>query len=162
MKNLWAPWRIQYILSEKPKGCFFCQAPKKGQDREVFILYRARHTYVIMNIYPYNNGHLMVVPYEHRPGLEGLPDAALAELMSITRYSLRCLREAMNPDGFNIGINIGTVAGAGLKEHLHVHIVPRWNGDTSFMAVLDEVRVIPQHIRETYELLWPIFNQKRD
>lgn len=158
MRVLWAPWRMEYILSEKDKECLFCVKHKENNDRDNLILYRSEHVYVIMNKYPYNNGHLMVVPYFHTSSFDGLPDTALLELMKITKYSVECLRRAFNPEGFNIGINFGEVAGAGIEEHMHIHIVPRWAGDASFMTVLGEVRVIPEHILETYDKLYPIFN----
>ncbi len=160
MKVLWAPWRMSYILGEKEKGCLFCLYPKEESDRERLILYRAPQTFIIMNKYPYNNGHLMVVPYVHTPSFEGLPKETLCEMMEMTAYSVDCLKEAFRPEGFNIGVNIGRVAGAGLDEHLHIHIVPRWAGDTSFMSVLGEIKVIPEHVLETYDKLHPVFNKR--
>lgn len=161
MKTLWAPWRMQYILSKKEPGCLFCKLPAEQRDRDNLILYRSGLTYVIMNRYPYNNGHLMVVPYVHTPSLEGLGREALCEMMETTRYAIACLSAAFRPEGVNAGINIGRVAGAGIEEHLHIHIVPRWAGDASFMTVLGEVRVIPEHIMETYDRLYPVFNKGR-
>jgi ATP adenylyltransferase len=158
MKTLWAPWRMEYILSEKEGDCLFCIKPKENNDRDNLILYRADNTYVIMNKYPYNNGHLMVVPYFHTSSFNGLSNEVLSELMMLTKYSVDCLKSAFSPEGFNVGINIGEVAGAGIKEHIHIHIVPRWAGDASFMTVLGELRVIPEHILETYDKLYPIFN----
>jgi ATP adenylyltransferase len=161
MKTLWAPWRIQYILSKKEPQCIFCKYPKEDKDRENLILHRREHTYVIMNRYPYNNGHLMIVPYFHTSTFDGLSDEVLKEMMTLTKYSVDCLTKAFRPEGFNIGINIGKVAGAGIEEHLHIHIVPRWAGDVSFMTILDDVRVIPEHIIETYDKLYPVFNRDR-
>lgn len=158
MKVLWAPWRMDYILSEKEKDCIFCVYPQRTDDRDTLILYRAAGVFVIMNKYPYNNGHLMVVPYHHASTLEGFPDDVLAELMTVTGYAVECLRKAFHPEGFNIGINIGEVAGAGIEEHLHIHIVPRWAGDANFMTITGEVRVIPEHILATYDKLYPVFN----
>ncbi|MBI5211940.1 MAG: HIT domain-containing protein [Nitrospirae bacterium] len=158
MKTLWAPWRMEYILSEKEKECLFCVKPHENKDRDNLILYRSEDVYVIMNKYPYNNGHLMIVPYAHASSFEGLSEKTLSELMAVTAYSVDCLKRAFNPEGFNVGINIGEVAGAGIEEHIHIHIVPRWAGDASFMTVLGEVRVIPEHILETYDKLYPIFN----
>ncbi|MCL4536643.1 MAG: HIT domain-containing protein [Nitrospirae bacterium] len=158
MKTIWAPWRMEYILSEKGGECLFCVKPKESNDRDNLILYRSENVYVIMNKYPYNNGHLMVVPYFHTSSLDCLSDNVMSELALITRYSVDCLRKAFNPEGFNVGINIGEVAGAGIKEHIHIHIVPRWAGDASFMTVLGEVRVVPEHILETYDKLFQIFN----
>jgi len=159
MKNLWAPWRMEYILSEKPKECIFCTKPKETTDRENLILYRGKDAFVIMNKYPYNNGHLMVVPYLHTSSFDGLTNKELHALMEMTRFTVDCLRNAFKPEGFNIGINIGVVAGAGIEEHLHIHIVPRWGGDSNFMAVTTEIRVIPEHILETYDKLRPFFNE---
>jgi len=160
MKALWAPWRMEYILGKKEPECIFCSYPKKNNDRDNLILYRSAHTFVMMNKYPYNNGHIMVVPYIHTSTLDGLADEILLDFMKVTQYSLKCLKEAFRPEGFNIGINIGAVAGAGMEEHVHLHMVPRWAGDTSFMSVLGEIRVIPEYIMETYDKLYPIFNKK--
>jgi ATP adenylyltransferase len=159
MKRLWAPWRLEYILSDKTKECVFCTEPGEDKDEKNYILYRARRCYVIMNIFPYNNGHLMVIPYKHVEDLESLPTATISEMMAVTKDCCRILREAMKPQGFNIGLNVGDAAGAGIKEHLHFHIVPRWHGDVNFMSVLDEVRVMPQHLRESYNLLRPMFKK---
>lgn len=158
MKQLWAPWRIEYILSEKGDRCLFCDLPAEDRDRDNLILYRDRDSYIIMNRYPYNSGHLMVVPYFHTSSFDGLSDDVLKEMMALTKFSVECLGESMRPEGFNTGINIGKAAGAGIKEHLHIHVVPRWAGDSSFMAVLDEVRVVPEHLKATYDKLYPIFN----
>jgi ATP adenylyltransferase len=159
MKALWAPWRMEYILGEKEKYCIFCVKPLEKNDRDNLVLYRDKNVFVIMNKYPYNNGHLMVVPYFHASSFEGLDDDTLQDLMQITKYCVDCLTAAFHPEGFNIGINIGKAAGAGIEEHLHMHIVPRWGGDSNFMAVIDEVRIIPEHILETYDKLYPIFNK---
>lgn len=160
IKTIWAPWRMQYILSEKTGGCIFCDLPKqdKERDRDNLILYRSSHNFVIMNRYPYNNGHIMVVPYFHTPSFDGLTDETLLDFMKVTHYSVNCLKKAFMPEGFNIGINIGKVAGAGLEEHMHLHMVPRWAGDTSFMTVFGEVRVVPEHIMSTYDKLFAVFN----
>jgi len=160
MKTLWAPWRMEYILGEKEPECIFCSYPKKNKDRDNLILYRSAHNFVMMNKYPYNNGHLMVAPYIHTPTIENLPDEVLLDFMKVTTHSLKCLKEAFRPEGFNTGINFGSIAGAGMEEHVHLHTVPRWAGDTSFMPVLGEIRVIPEHIMETYDKLYPIFNKK--
>lgn len=158
MRVIWAPWRIEYILSKKPEECIFCEYPKLKDDRKHLILYRGTHAYVIMNKYPYNNGHLMAVPYFHSSSFEGLAPDVLGELMELTRLSVHCLEKTMRPEGFNMGINFGKVAGAGIEEHMHIHIVPRWAGDASFMTVLGEVRVIPEHMLATYDKLYPVFN----
>lgn len=158
MKTLWAPWRMAYILSDKTDGCIFCKLPRQNRDRDNLILYRSSHNFVMMNRYPYNNGHLLIVPYLHTPSLDGLIDEALLDFIKVTQYSIQALRKTFMPEGFNIGINIGTVAGAGMEEHVHLHIVPRWAGDTSFMTVFDEVRVVPEHIISTYDKLFVAFN----
>ncbi|MDA8087267.1 MAG: HIT domain-containing protein, partial [Nitrospiraceae bacterium] len=159
MKQLWAPWRIEYILSKKTGECIFCEYPKKNDDRQSLLLYRGRLCYVMMNKYPYNGGHLMVVPFRHAWDLEGLGDDEINELVALTKRSIACISRVMRPEGFNTGLNIGKAAGAGIEEHLHMHIVPRWTGDSSFMAVLDEVRVVPEHLLATYDKLFPVFNE---
>ena len=160
MKTIWAPWRIEYILGKKGPGCIFCDLPKEDRDRDNVILYRAEHCFVIMNRFPYTGGHLMVVPYFHTSSFEGLSVEVLTEMMTLTTLSVEILIEAMRPEGFNVGINIGQAAGAGIREHLHMHVVPRWVGDSSFMAVQDEVRVIPEHLLVTYDKLYPLFNRR--
>jgi ATP adenylyltransferase len=132
--------------------------PKQDRDRDNLILHRSSHNFVMMNRYPYNNGHLMVVPYLHTPSFDGLTDEALLDFIKVTQLSINSLRKALMPEGFNIGINIGKVAGAGMEEHVHLHMVPRWAGDSSFMTVLGEVRVIPEHIMSTYDKLFAAFN----
>jgi ATP adenylyltransferase len=150
---------MQYILGEKPKHCIFCEMPREGRDRDNLILHRCENTYVIMNRFPYNNGHLMVLPFVHVSTLEGVSPELMREMMELTQYSADCLKKAFSPEGFNIGINLGKVAGAGIEEHLHIHIVPRWVGDVSFMTVFDDVRVIPEHVLESYDRLHPVFNK---
>jgi len=145
---------MEYILSAKTEGCIFCELPKQANDRENLILYRSSHTYIIMNRYPYNNGHIMVVPYLHSPSLDGLNDETLLDLMTVTRHAVSSVKKAFMPEGFNIGINLGKVAGAGMETHMHLHMVPRWAGDTSFMTVFDDVRVIPEHVLSTYDKLF--------
>ncbi len=157
MKPLWAPWRMEYILGPKAHGCLFCVKPAEQKDRENLILYRGRHAYVIMNKFPYSNGHLMVVPYVHTSSLDNLPDADMLDIIKLAKLSSDCLTKAFHPEGFNVGINIGEAAGAGIEEHLHMHIVPRWAGDANFMTITGEIRVIPEHILDTYDKLYPIF-----
>lgn len=158
MKFLWAPWRMNYILSEKEKGCLFCSKRREERDRENLILYRETEGFVMMNRYPYNNGHLMVVPKRHCVYLEELRKGETAGLFRLLNLTTRVLRETLCPQGFNIGINVGKAGGAG-EEHLHVHIVPRWAGDTNFMPVLGETKVVPQHLEETYQTLFAGFNR---
>jgi ATP adenylyltransferase len=164
MDRLWAPWRMKYILSSKKTGeeCILCEEAKKNDDRKNYILYRGKHSFVIMNIYPYNNGHLLIVPFTHESEVDRLPEAELADLMKTTQASVNILKQAMHPDGFNIGINIGKPAGAGIPEHLHVQIVPRWTGDSSYITVFDETRVMPELLDGTYERLRPYFEKLKD
>jgi len=162
VKALWAPWRIEYILSKKGPECVLCEIVRQERDRDNLILLRGRHNYVVMNRFPYNGGHLMVVPFFHTSSFDGLSPEVLLEMMEITRFSVDCLSRVMRPEGFNVGLNIGLAAGAGIKEHLHMHVVPRWVGDASFMAVLDEVKVIPEHLLATYDKLRPLFEGYSD
>ncbi len=155
MDNLWAPWRMAFIEPKTPPapGCIFCTQPATGRDAEYHILHRGEHCFMMLNLYPYNNGHLMIAPFAHLGTLEALDAATLAELMAQAQWALRALRLAMNPDGFNMGINQGKVAGAGFAEHIHYHIVPRWNGDTNFMPVLADTKVLPEHLDAVYQRL---------
>ncbi len=153
MKVLWAPWRIEYIRSPKHDGCIFCDFPKENRDRERLILYRGKKAFVIMNNYPYNPGHVMVAPYRHVANWEELTDEELLEIMKLTQLMIRAIKKAMKPDGFNLGVNLGRVAGAGIDGHVHLHIVPRWNGDTNFMPVIADTKVIPESLQEAYDEL---------
>lgn len=150
METLWAPWRIEYILGKKPAGCIFCVKPAENKDDENLILYRGKYHFIIMNAFPYNNGHMMVVPYRHTSTLEGWSVEERVELMELADLGVALLKKVMRPDGFNLGINMGLVAGAGVADHIHLHIVPRWNGDTNFMPVLADTRVISEHLVATY------------
>lgn len=150
---LWAPWRLEYILSPKEPQCIFCVKPQQDDDPANLILARGRHTFAILNRFPYNNGHLMVVPYRHVAVLSDLKPAELTEMMLVTQAAERVLTEHMSSDGLNIGMNVGVTAGAGIDDHLHLHIVPRWNGDTNFMPVIGETKVIPQALADTYRRL---------
>ncbi|MGQ9523624.1 MAG: HIT family protein [Armatimonadota bacterium] len=155
---------MAYINSAKePKStgeCIFCSKPAQDRDPENFILYRSPLVFVILNAYPYNNGHLMVVPYSHCGRLSDLSDEELAELMLVTRLCVEVLDQAVHPDGYNIGVNLGMAAGAGIADHLHIHVVPRWNGDTNFMASIADVKVVPQSLPAAYESLRPFFDAK--
>jgi len=153
METLWAPWRLEYILSEKETGCVFCRMIKEDDDRKNLILFRSRRHFIVMNAYPYNNGHLMVVPYRHSSVLSGWDDEETCEFWELAGLAVDLLKKTMNPDGFNLGINMGEPAGAGIRDHLHLQVVPRWSGDTNFMTVMAETRVIPEHIQATYEML---------
>jgi ATP adenylyltransferase len=162
MDRLWAPWRMKYILSsQKNVGCILCDEVKKNDDRKNYILFRGQYSFVIMNLYPYNNGHLLIVPYTHESEVDRLPEAELADLMKTTQASLKILKQVLHPEGFNIGINIGKSAGAGIPEHLHVQIVPRWSGDSSYITVFDDTRVMPELLDGTYERLRPYFEKLR-
>jgi ATP adenylyltransferase len=159
MKVLWAPWRMEYILSNnKDEACIFCPGDNRDNDEERLILYVGSLTMVIMNKYPYVNGHLLVAPIRHLSGLEKMTDEETLELLTMVKKTIGVLKKVMNPEGFNVGLNLGKVAGAGVEEHMHFHIVPRWNGDTNYMTAIGDVRVIPQHIIETYSTLKPFFN----
>jgi ATP adenylyltransferase len=160
MENLWAPWRIDYILSQKPEGCIFCDKPAENRDEENLILFRGKHHFIIMNAYPYNNGHMMIVPYRHTATLSGWSDQERQEMMELADMAVALLKKTMKPDGFNLGINMGLVAGAGVADHIHLHVVPRWNGDTNFMPVLADSRVISEHLRETYAKLKAALDEK--
>jgi ATP adenylyltransferase len=160
-RPLWAPWRIEYILSEKEEGCIFCEKLAEDDDRRNLILHRGRRNFVIMNLYPYNPGHLMVAPNEHVSELEELDDEVSLEMMALTRMCVRVLKQKMAPHGFNAGINLGEIAGASIREHLHMHLVPRWQGDNNFTAVLADINVMPQALEETYDLLKAGFDEGR-
>jgi len=149
MERLWTPWRLEYITGDKDDGCVFCKMSNAGKDQECLITYRGQKAFVVLNRYPYNNGHLMVVPYEHVDTLEALDDDTLMELMRLVNKGMAALRQIMSPNGFNIGVNLGKAAGAGIDDHVHVHVVPRWEGDTNFMAVLAGTRMVPEMLEST-------------
>ena len=160
MKVLWAPWRMEYILSDQKGGeCIFCPGENRTEDESRLILHIGSLTMVMMNRFPYINGHLLVAPVRHVAGLEFLSEEEMLDFLVVVRGSIGILKKMMNPEGFNVGLNLGRVAGAGVEEHIHFHIVPRWNGDTNYMTVLGEVRVIPEHIEETYNKLLPHFRE---
>ncbi len=151
MKNLWAPWRIEYILGPKADECVFCIPESPYQDRQKLILKRAKHCIVIMNRFPYSNGHLMLAPYRHVKCLTEISSGESAEMMGLLQISCRILRKEFCPHGINIGLNLGEAAGAGIEEHLHFHLVPRWVGDFSFMAVMSDTSIIPEHLSAVYD-----------
>ena len=153
MESLWTPWRMAYILGEKPKGCILCLKPNEDRDQDNYLLYRGRHCYVLMNLFPYNPGHLMISPYTHTASLELLDGPTTVELAVLVKLSLEILRNGINPQGFNVGANIGKAAGAGIDEHFHMHVVPRWQGDNNFMPVLSDTKLIPELLGQTYEKL---------
>ncbi len=150
MERIWAPWRIKYIQMEKTEGCILCDKPKQNNDVSNYILHRGDKNFVILNSYPYNPGHLMIAPYRHIANLEELSDEELHEHFTIVSRSIKVLRQVFNPTGFNIGINMGKVAGAGIEKHIHTHVVPRWQGDTNFMPVISDVGVVPEALADTY------------
>ena len=154
MERLWAPWRMRYIENaDNDDGCIFCTKPAENEDAENLIVLRGEYAFIIMNAFPYSNGHLMVSPFQHTSSLDELSDAEMLDLMNLTRRSVNLLKAAFKPDGFNIGINMGRIAGAGIADHVHIHIVPRWGGDTNFMTVLGDVRVIPESLEVVYQRL---------
>lgn len=155
MKTMWAPWRIDYILGEKESGCIFCKALGEQND---LTLFKGDLTMVVMNKYPYTNGHLLVAPVRHLSTLHALNSKEMCALMSMVEASVGILKTVMNPDGFNVGLNLGKVAGAGVEEHLHFHIVPRWFGDVNALTVFADVRVIPEHIESTFRNLRPHYD----
>lgn len=161
-RQLWAPWRIKYILGPKPDECVFCIPDDPGEDASRLVLLRGDHCFVVMNKFPYNNGHLLVCPYRHVSELEELAIEESAELMRFMQLSSRLLKKHFKCEGINIGLNQGKAAGAGVKDHLHFHLVPRWNGDSSFIAVMDDIRSIPQFLEETYANLLPAFQAEAD
>ncbi|HTY08467.1 MAG TPA: HIT domain-containing protein [Candidatus Edwardsbacteria bacterium] len=152
MKRLWAPWRMAYITGidgPKDTGCIFCVKPKQRRDEANRILLRGKKAFVMMNIFPYNNGHLMIAPYRHVGDLGKLRDAELLEMMTLAQACVKAMAASMRPDGYNLGFNLGRTAGAGIADHLHLHLVPRWNGDTNFMPVLGGTKVISEALEDT-------------
>ncbi len=153
MNRLWAPWRAEYISEEKPKGCVLCTAPGEADEAQNLILFKGKLNFIIMNKYPYNPGHLMVAPFRHIASPEEFTDAELEEHYRLVRRSLVVLRETFKSQGFNLGMNLGKVAGAGIAEHCHTHIVPRWEGDTNFMPIIAETKVISESMEAVYREL---------
>jgi len=153
MENLWSPWRMKYISGDgTPAGeCVFCQAPLQADGPQNLILHRGEHVFAMLNRYPYTSAHLMIVPFAHVASIEDLGAAVRAEMMEMVSHSLGVLRAVYHPEGFNIGINMGSAAGAGIAEHAHIHVVPRWGGDTNFMSTIGETRVLPEELEETYK-----------
>jgi ATP adenylyltransferase len=159
MERLWSPWRLAYVTGSKgDTGCVFCDAPRHSSS-ESLVVFSGQTCYILLNLYPYNNGHLMVVPYRHAATLSALEAEELQELARLLQRSEAALTEAYQPHGLNIGINLGKPAGAGILDHVHVHVVPRWNGDTNFMTVVGEVRVLPEDLAATRKRLQPIFER---
>jgi ATP adenylyltransferase len=161
MDNLWAAWRRDFILGPREKGCVFCNRIKKKSDRANLILYRAEKSIVFMNKYPYNVGHLLVLPGAHKGDIQKLTESEWIEMNDLTRKSLKILKDVMPTKGFNIGMNLGAVAGAGIKEHIHIHIVPRFLGDANFMCTVGNSRVQSFSLEEVYDMLRPGFDHLR-
>jgi ATP adenylyltransferase len=159
MERLWAPWRLEYIVGERTDGCIFCDFPRQDDDQKHKILLRGNHAFVIMNAFPYSNGHLLVAPYRHLADIADLTDEESLEVMQLAQKCCKALREVCRPDGFNVGANIGAAAGAGIADHVHVHVVPRWIGDTNFMPVFADVKVIPEALETTYRKLKEAFDK---
>ncbi|MDH3345888.1 MAG: HIT domain-containing protein [Kiritimatiellaceae bacterium] len=157
-KTIWAPWRIEYILADKKGGCFLCRIFDKDRDRDNLVLKRGKTCAVVMNRYPYTSGHLMTTPYRHIEHLKDMTPEERIEMTDLTIEAVEILKIELNPDGLNLGYNLGEAAGAGLKDHIHQHIVPRWVGDTNFMPVLSGSRVMPQALMEQYDVLKPLFS----
>jgi ATP adenylyltransferase len=153
MERLWAPWRYGYIKMEKSPGCIFCDKTKQRKDEENYIVYRGEKNFIILNSFPYNPGHLMVAPYSHIGNLGELTREEMTEHMELLARAVEALKKAFSPAGFNLGMNLGKIAGAGIEDHIHSHIVPRWQGDTNFMPVLADTRVLPEGLQSVYRKL---------
>jgi ATP adenylyltransferase len=152
-QRIWAPWRLPYVKGDKTSECIFCAKPAADDDEASFIVHRGERCFVILNTFPYTNGHLMVAPFEHIGALQDLDGDALVEMMDLARSAMTRLDDVYAPEGYNVGFNQGRVAGAGFEHHIHVHVVPRWGGDTNFMPVLGDTRVMPQTLEASYEAL---------
>jgi ATP adenylyltransferase len=158
MDRLWNPWRFQYVTKDKKHdGCIFCELPRENRDVENLIVWRGHYNYIILNRYPYTTGHLMVVPYHHTDTLQGIDDATAGELFAMVRTADTRLREVYHPKGMNLGMNLGEAAGAGIAEHIHMHVLPRWIGDANFLTVVGETRILPEELTETYRKLHAAF-----
>jgi ATP adenylyltransferase len=157
MKKLFSPWRSAYIetfkVPKKSRGCLFCRIARTRSDEANLVVFRGRHNFVVLNLFPYNSGHLMVVPYRHARALERIPEVELSEALDLVKRSIAALTKTSRPHGYNVGLNIGRVAGAGIESHVHFHVVPRWNGDTNFMPVLGETKVISEDLKQTWSQL---------
>jgi len=159
MKRIFAPWRYKYIKNPDSEGCIFCRAVSSNDDRKSGVLFRGEFSFVIMNKYPYNNGHIMVAPYKHTGNFGDMNEDEMLELSVNIRKWQEVIKKAMKPDGFNIGMNIGRIAGAGFENHLHYHLVPRWSGDTNFMPIIGETKVVPISIDEAYDILLEAYKE---
>lgn len=164
MERIWAPWRMEFILNEKPDCCIFCLGEMQGddQEKERLVLHRDTLSFVMMNRYPYTTGHLLVSPYRHVGTLQDLTSDEMLQLFENVRLACEVTTKALAPQGYNIGINLGKVAGAGVADHLHIHIVPRWVGDANFMTVISDTRVVPEGLSATYDKFLPFFREHRE
>ena len=164
MEKLFSPWRLRYMTSgrRRDRGCVFCGAVRGRRDRDRLVLFRGRSNYIILNKYPYNNGHLMIVPYAHVPSLREASSESLQEMIDLAARCESALRAAYRPTGINLGMNLGRSAGAGIEGHMHLHLVPRWDGDTNFMSVVHGTRVIPESLRATYRRLRPLLQEPHE
>jgi len=160
MDQIWAPWRLEFIKQEKPQGCIFCLFPADTKDEANLVLGRSSKSFVMLNKFPYNNGHLMVIPRRHSADLAALPADEFIDLHRLLQISVAVITEAYQPGGMNVGMNLGRTAGAGIADHLHYHVVPRWDGDTNFMPVLGETKVMIEHMKTSYDRLRPLFDRK--
>lgn len=159
MKYIWSPWRMKYIQQRKREGCFFCQALLLPDSAENLVVYRGQSVFAILNQYPYTSGHLMVVPYMHVRNLQDIASPVRAEMMEISNKAIQALSCVYAPEGYNLGINIGDVAGAGVADHIHMHVVPRWSGDTNFMSTLTGTRVLPEDLAVTYQRIRDVWER---
>ena len=160
--NLWAPWRNIYLTDKSEGGCIFCEKPNENKDRDNLILLRGTFSFVIMNLFPYNSGHLMVVPYKHSADLEELMDDEILEIRKFINMSVASIKQIMSPAGFNLGVNMGKFSGAGIAEHIHFHVVPRWIGDTNFMPVISNTKVISEFLFDTYDKLYNCLSEMEE
>jgi len=158
MDYLWSPWRYRYVTGAEPtSGCVFCQKVEENEDERNLILYRGLNNFVLLNIYPYTSGHLMIAPYRHIAQLAQADDATWSELMTLTRKAEQAIQAAYKPEGINLGMNLGKSAGAGIADHIHMHVLPRWQADSNFISVIGETRVLPEALSDTYRKLKPLF-----
>ena len=158
MDRIWAPWRMDYIESSKEPGCVFCEKSQSKKDKKNLVLYRGMETFILMNLYPYTNGHLMIAPYLHTSDVNDLTEIANKEIMQFAKDCFNILKSKLGAEGFNFGANLGKVAGAGIDQHIHYHIVPRWSGDTNFMPVISDTKVMIEKLNKTWERLKPEFS----
>ena len=158
MDRIWAPWRMDYIESSKEPGCVFCEKSQSKKDKKNLVLYRGMETFILMNLYPYTNGHLMIAPYLHTSDVNELTEIANKEIMQFAKDCFNILKSKLGAEGFNFGANLGKVAGAGIDQHIHYHIVPRWSGDTNFMPVISETKIMIEKLNKTWERLKPEFS----